>query len=146
MLDPEATGRDTLRTFAPDLDSDLARTIRRRAISAPEVGRRTHLVVSPSSVLAYVNGRTLPTPAKALAVAKVLGPEAGEELLQAWGFHELAEQFIEDLSLRTTNTSATDSEDAETHTLRYQGPRLTPDEETAIRNLLDVIRGRRSHA
>ncbi len=124
----------------------LVRAMHRRAWSAPEVARRTHGTVSASSVLAYVNARTLPSPSNALAIAQVLDAQSGEDLLRAWKFDDLAEAFAEEATVPSVIGEAADGasrrDGVVEHSLRYQGPPLTPDEETAVRNLLDLIRGR----
>lgn len=140
----------------------LVRAMHRRAWSAPEVARRTHGTISASSVLAYVNARTLPSPANALAIAQVLDAQSGEDLLRAWDFNDLADAYAEEATVAEglcqeqsaplpEHQVAVDDAAGVTgnrdgvveHSLRYQGPPLTPDEETAVRNLLDLIRGRR---
>ena len=69
--------------------------MRRRGWSAPEVSRRTNAKVSPSSVLAYMQGQTLPTGASAFAVASTLTRDDADELLRAWGFVDMAEALTE---------------------------------------------------
>ena len=115
---------------------DLA--MRRTAWSAPEVSRRTQKTVSPSSVLAYRNARSLPKASSALAIASIFDVETGRELLRAWTYEDTAAALVERAQL-------VDSGDADEvgRVLRYEGPPLSPDEETAARGLIDIIRGLR---
>jgi len=72
----------------------LSLFMRRRGWSAArlsEVARG----VSASSVRAYTADTTVPRPRQALAVANVLGPRDGRTLLEAWGYPDLAEGFVD---------------------------------------------------
>ncbi|MGI9666545.1 MAG: hypothetical protein ACR2N2_05520 [Acidimicrobiia bacterium] len=83
----------------------LARMMRRRGWSAPEVSRRTNAEVSPSSVLAYMQGTTLPTGSSAFAVASILGREDADELLRAWGLDDMADAIGENIPEREPTTA-----------------------------------------
>ena len=99
--------------------------------------------VSPSSVLAYVNGRTLPMPRSAMAIALVLGSSDGANVLRAWGMDEAASE-VEDRHSAVNVGGAFDSAEVdERHSLTYEGGRLTPEEEQAVRMLIRSIRGSR---
>lgn len=52
--------------------------------------------VSASSVRAYTADRSKPRPGQALAVANALGPQEGHQMLEAWGYHDLAEGFTDE--------------------------------------------------
>ena len=82
----------------------LARMMRRRGWSAPELSRRTNAKVSPSSVLAYMQGQTLPTGASAFAVASTLPREDADTLLRAWGFVDMAEAVADHVPAQEVNT------------------------------------------
>lgn len=70
----------------------LGLAMRRRGLTAPQLAQKSRGEVSSSSVRAWAEGQTLPTPRKALAVAQALGdPEAGAEVLRAWGMLDAAE-------------------------------------------------------
>ena len=68
----------------------LTAAMKKRGWSAPEVARRTGGQVSGSSVLAYQNNQTKPTPSSALAVARAFEHEEAIDMLVAWGYSEMA--------------------------------------------------------
>jgi hypothetical protein len=72
----------------------LSLLMRRRGWSAARVAEVAQ-GVSASSVRAYTADRVVPRVRQALAVANVLGPRDGRMLLEAWGFNDLAEGFVE---------------------------------------------------
>jgi hypothetical protein len=72
----------------------LALLMRRRGLS----GARLATIagnVSASSIRSYAADRSTPRPPQALAVAQALGAAEGRTLLDAWGYTDLADGFVE---------------------------------------------------
>ena len=80
----------------------LALPMRRRGWSAPRLAELAG-GVSASSIRAYMADRTIPRPDHALALARSLGPLDGKELLEGWGYMDLAHGFYEEWAAAGTD-------------------------------------------
>jgi transcriptional regulator with XRE-family HTH domain len=72
----------------------LALLMRRRGWSAPRLAELAG-GVSASSIRSYAADRSTPRPPQALAVAQALGAAEGRTMLDAWGYTDLADGFVE---------------------------------------------------
>ncbi len=72
----------------------LALLMRRRGLSAARLAAIAGNV-SASSLRSYAADRSTPRPQQALAVARALGANEGRTLLDAWGYTDLADGFVE---------------------------------------------------
>jgi hypothetical protein len=72
----------------------LALLMRRRGLSAARLAAIASRV-SASSIRSYAADRSTPRPQQALAVARALGATEGRTLLDAWGYTDLADGFVE---------------------------------------------------
>lgn len=105
--------------------------------------------VSASSVRAYTADRSTPRPTQALAVARALGAQDGRRMLEAWGYHDLADGFSEDWERAAAgpDTRAFAAEASlHSHRLEYSGEPLSSPGLGLVRAVLEWVQSVESAA
>ncbi len=123
----------------------LQAQMRRRGWSASRVSELTGTEVSQSAIRTYLAGQT-PRLGKAIALARLFGPEPGAELLRRWDYDDVADNFKEDYEAGVEDLSMTSVVQAmaRPNRVEYEGEPLSYDEQRAVLAFIDLLRQRRT--
>lgn len=130
---------------AIDGGSYLQSQLRRRGWSPRRASELTGGEVSESAIRTYLGGQT-PRLGKAIALARLFGPQAGAEQLRRWDYDDVADDFKEDYESGIEDLSMTSVARVlpRPNRIEYDGEPLSYDEQGAVLAFIDLLRQRRS--
>jgi hypothetical protein len=99
--------------------------------------------VSGSSIRYYLRG-SVPSAAKAAAVAICFGPEDGARLVRLWGHEDLADGFAEDYPSMLHGHEEAIEKLLALNRIEYEGEPLTESEASEVVGFIDYLRRRQT--